>query len=69
MSPIDSGRAFPAHEIEGAFRDCWGLGGAPLDFFGVTIQVYAGGGLWSYPEDYSSWMGMMRVRSEYERLC
>ncbi len=44
-------------------------GGAPLDFAGVTIQVYAGDGLWSWQEDYYSWNGMMRVRSEYERLC
>jgi len=43
--------------------------GAPLDFFGVTIQIYAGDGLWSWQEDYYSWMGMTRVRSEYERLC
>jgi len=43
-------------------------GGAPPEFFGVTIQVYAGDGLWSYQEDYSS-MGMMRVRSEYDQLC
>lgn len=44
-------------------------GGPPLDFAGVTIQVYAGDGLWSYQEDYYSWSGMMRVRSEYDRLC
>ena len=44
-------------------------GGPPLDFFGVTIQVYAGDGLWSFQEDYYSWEGMQRVRSEYARLC
>lgn len=43
--------------------------GEPLDFFGVTVQVYAGDGLWSWQEDYYSWNGMMRVRSEYDRLC
>jgi ketosteroid isomerase-like protein len=44
-------------------------GGAPLDFAGVTIQVYAGDGLWSFQEDYYSWEGMQRVRREYDRLC
>ena len=44
-------------------------GGPPLDFPGVTIQVYAGDGLWSYQEDYYSWVGMQRVRADYERLC
>lgn len=43
--------------------------GAPLDFAGVTIQVYAGDGLWSYQEDYYSWEGMQNVRAEYARLC
>lgn len=43
--------------------------GAPLDFAGVTIQVYAGDGLWSYQEDYYSWEGMQRVLAEYKRLC
>ncbi|MFO0688516.1 MAG: hypothetical protein U0900_07400 [Myxococcota bacterium] len=146
VSPVDTDRAFPKHEIEQAFQHYWTLGGAgerwaefsqlytpdailidrviegvkngrgeiraylervmlnempalytiydwhtiegntvtngminrfdnpdpngaPLDFFGVTIQVYAGDGLWSYQEDYYSWNGMMRVRSEYDRLC
>ena len=44
-------------------------GGPPLDFAGVTIQVYAGDGLWCYQEDYYSWEGMQRVRSDYARLC
>jgi ketosteroid isomerase-like protein len=44
-------------------------GGPALDFAGVTIQVYAGDGLWSYQEDYYSWEGMQRVRSDYEKLC
>ena len=44
-------------------------GAPPLDFSGVTIQVYAGDGLWSYQEDYYSWEGMQRVRSDYEQLC
>jgi hypothetical protein len=44
-------------------------GGAPLDFPGVTIQVYAGDGLWCHQEDYYSWEGMQHVLSEYERLC
>lgn len=43
--------------------------GAPLDFHGVTVQIYAGDGLWSWQEDYYSWMGMMNVREEYARLC
>lgn len=43
--------------------------GAPLDFHGVTVQIYAGDGLWSWQEDYYSWTGMQHVRSEYERLC
>lgn len=43
--------------------------GAPLDFHGVTVQIYAGDGLWSWQEDYYSWTGMQDVRSEYERLC
>lgn len=43
--------------------------GAPLDFAGVTIQIYAGDGLWSWQEDYYSWEGMQRVRSEYQALC
>lgn len=44
-------------------------GAPPLDFRGVTIQVYAGDGLWSYQEDYYSWAGMTRVREEYESQC
>jgi hypothetical protein len=43
--------------------------GPPLDFTGVTIQIYAGDGLWSYQEDYSSWEGMQRVLRDYEALC
>jgi hypothetical protein len=146
VSPIDTERAFPKHEVEEAFRHYWRLGGAgerwaefaqlytpdavlidrviegvkngraeiaayldrvmnhempalytiydwhtiegntvtngmlnrfdnpdpqgaPLDFFGVTIQIYAGDGLWSYQEDYYSFAGMQRVRAEYDRLC
>lgn len=146
VSPIDTARAFPRHEVEEAFQHYWRLGGAgerwaefsqlytpdavlidrviegvkngrdeiraylervmltempalytiydwhtiegntvtngminrfdnpdpngaPLDFHGVTVQIYAGDGLWCWQEDYYSWMGMQNVRSEYERLC
>lgn len=41
-------------------------GAPPIDFHGVTVQVYAGDGLWSYQEDYYSGVTGGRALELYE---
>ena len=44
-------------------------GGPPIDFPGVTILEYAGGGLWRKEEDYWSVRGREETMRAYEAAC
>lgn len=43
-------------------------GGAPIDFPGVTILQYAGGGRWSHQEDYWATLAAKDTAIEYAKL-
>ena len=44
-------------------------GGAPIDFAGITLLDYAGGGLWKKEEDFWSLRGREVAMKEYEEAC